>query len=143
MGLIPRLVRSALFVLAGVELLIYWVVVHRAAEATALQATWPRVLWFSATLLMLGVAVLVFGRMVGAQAVKRWATVGFAAITLASLVNIVEDGLRIEEAFLAGIFLFITVGGPILLTTWLGAAAAALQNAVLAGGGSRSDLTPT
>jgi hypothetical protein len=86
--------------LVGIHGVIYWIVAHPTAQATAAQGTWPRVLWFSALLLTLGIAVLVFGWMVGGTAVKRWATVAFAAMSLAALVNIVEDGFRVEEAFI-------------------------------------------
>ena len=157
--------RPALFALVGIHGLIFWVVAHPATQATFIQRQWPNVLWFSALLLSLGIAVLVFGRMAGGRAAVRWAAVAAAAISLASLVNIVEDGFRIEEAFLffvlctatfeialialtvviartpqaryrllalvpagtlAAILFFVAGGGPILLVTWLVAAAGAL-----------------
>ena len=158
--------RSALFALVGIHGLVYWVVVRPSTQVTYAQGQWPHVLWFSALLLSLGIAVLVLGRMVGGKAVNRWATVAAAAMSMASLANIIEDGFRIEAAFLffvlstttfdvalialtiviaraapdryrllavipagtlAAILFFVTAGGPILLITWLIAAAAALR----------------
>jgi hypothetical protein len=99
-------VKAALFVLTGIESLVYWVVVHPTSDVTTQQASWPYVLWFSATLLLVGSAVLVFGRLMGGEGPRRWAIVAFVAISLASLANIVEDGFHVDEAFL----LFITTG---------------------------------
>ena len=99
-ALIRSVSRSALFAVTGIEPLVLWIVAHPTSQVTAQQGTWPRVLWFSATLLLLGIAVLVFGWMVGGKAVKRWATIAAAAVSLASLANLIEDGFRVEEAFL-------------------------------------------
>jgi hypothetical protein len=97
---VSSLVRSAVFALTGIHSLAYWLTIRPSAEVTDAQGQWPQVLWFSAMLLILGLAVLVFGRMVGTESVLRWATFAFAAIGLASLINIVEDGFRVEYAFL-------------------------------------------
>jgi hypothetical protein len=55
---------------------------------------------------------------------------------LSSVANIFEDGFRIGEFFfaaipagtIAGILLFVAAGGPIMLVTWLAAAAAAMTS---------------
>lgn len=158
--------RSVLFALVGIHGIFFWIIVHPSTQGTYAQRQWPNVLWFSATLLTLGIAVLAFGWMVGGKPVKRWATIAFAAISWAALVNVIEDGFRVEEAFiffvlgtltfeiallaltiviartapdryrllavipagtLAAILFFVIAGGPILLITWLTAAAAALR----------------
>ena len=87
----------------------YWVVVRPSTQLTYAQGDWPNVLWFSALLLSLGLAVLLFGRMVGGETVTRWTTVAGAAVSLASLVNIVEDGFRIEAAFLLFVLCILTL----------------------------------
>jgi hypothetical protein len=91
--------RSALFALTGIHSLIYWLVVHPTPGVTPAQ-TWPNVLWFSALLLSLGGAVFAFARMLPGEAIRRWATVALVAISVASLFNVIEDGFRVEIAFL-------------------------------------------
>lgn len=157
--------RPLLFALTGVALAVFWVVTRPSFEMTASMTEWPNVLWFSATLLSLAVALPMFGRMVGGRQVVRLATIAGAGVGLSSVANILEDGLRIEAAFflfvvgtlimhvallaltivigrtaparykllavipagtVAGILLFVVAGGPIMLLTWLGAAAAAI-----------------
>ena len=139
---------------------------------------WPTVLWFSATLLLLAVALPVFGRMVGGRQVVRMASIAGLGVGLSSVANIFEDGFRIDGFFfafilgtmtlnisllmltivitrrvagrdrllaiipagtVAGILLFVTAGGPIILITWLGAATAA----VLMSGRSPIPIAPT
>jgi hypothetical protein len=104
-----------LFAVVGIHGLVFWVVVHPSTQSTYAQRQWPNVLWFSALLLSLGIAVLVFGRMVGGRAVVRWATIAAAVVSLAGLVNIVEDGLRVEGAFL--LFVLCTLTFNIALIT--------------------------
>lgn len=156
--------RSLLFALTGVLLFVYWVVARPSFETTASMTEWTHVLWFSATLLSLAVALPVFGRMVGGRWVVRLASIAGAGTGLSSAANIFEDGFQIEAFFfafilgtlildvallaltiviartfpgryrllalipagtVAGIFLFVVAGGPILLVTWLAAAAVA------------------
>ena len=158
--------RSVLFAGTGTLFFVFWVVARPSFEATASMQEWPNVLWFSATLLSLAVALPVFGRMVGGQSVVRLASIAGAGVGLSSLANIFEDGLRIDGFFfvfvlgtlilevtllaltivmartfrgrdrllaiipagtVAGILLFVVAGGPIMLITWLGAAAVAMQ----------------
>ncbi len=109
----PAVSRSVVFALAGIHSLVYWLVVRPSTEVTYAQGQWPQVLWFSAMLLFLGIAILVLGRMVGGQSVVRWATIAFVAVALASLVNIVEDGFRVEGAFL--VFMLSTLAFDISL----------------------------
>ena len=157
--------RSLLFALTGVVLFVYWVVARPSSEMTTSMKEWPSVLWFSATLLVLAVALPVFGRMVGGPQVVRLASIAGAGVGLSSVANIFEDGFRIDGFFfafilgtlildvallaltvviaqtfrglcrllaavpagtVAGILLFVAAGGPIMLVTWLGAAAAAV-----------------
>ena len=66
------------------------------------------VLWFSATLLSLAVALPVFGRMLGGPQLARLAIIAGAGAGLSSVANIFEDGFQIEAAF----FIFI-------LGTWI------------------------
>jgi hypothetical protein len=156
--------RSLLFALTGVVFFVFWVVARPSFEMTASMTEWPHVLWFSATLLSLAVALPVFGRMVGGRWVVRLAFIAGASLGLSSAANIFEDGFQIEAFFFAfilgtlildvallaltiviartfsgryrllavipaataaGIFLFVVAGGPILLVTWLAAAAVA------------------
>jgi len=158
-------IRSVLFAATGVAMLAFWALTQPSFEMSASMTEWPQVLWFSATLLLLAVALLTFGRMVGGRGVVRLASIAAAGVGLSSIANVFEDGFRIEGFFfvfilgtltldvalialtiaiartvagrsrllafvpagtLAGILLFVVVGGPVMLVTWLGAAAAAL-----------------
>lgn len=94
-----RLSRSLPFVLTGVLFFVYWVVARPSFEMTASMTDWPHVLWFSATLLSLAVALQVFGRMVGGRRVVRLASIAGAGLGLSSVANIVEDGFRIDAFF--------------------------------------------
>lgn len=158
--------RSLLFALTGILLFVFWVVARPSFEMTASMTEWPRVLWFSGTLLSLAVALPVFGRMVGGQRVVRLASIAGGGVGLSSVANIFEDGFGIEGFFfliilgalildvallaltivigrtalgryrllagipagtVVGILLFVAAGGPIMLITWLAAAAAAVK----------------
>jgi hypothetical protein len=163
--------RALLFALTGVALFVFWAVAHPSFQMTASMTEWPNVLWFSATLLMLAVALPVFGRMVGGRSIVPFASVAGAGIGLSSAANIFEDGFGIDAAFfgfvagtmilnvslialvavivrtmpgrsrlwalvplgtLTGILFFVIAGGPVLLATWVGAAAAARRQAPMA-----------
>jgi hypothetical protein len=91
---------SLVFALTGVLLFLYWVVARPSFEITASMTEWPHVLWFSATLLSLAVALPVFGRMVGGRWVVRLASVAEAGVGMSRVANIFEDGLRIDAFFL-------------------------------------------
>lgn len=159
--------RSLLFALTGVLFFVYWAVARPSFEMAASMTEWPHVLWFSATLLSLAVALPVFGRMVDGRSVIRLASIAGAGVGLSSVANIFEDGFRIDAFFFAfilgtlildvallaltiviartfpgrsrlfalipagtvvGILLFVVAGGPIMLVTWLAAAAAAVTS---------------
>jgi hypothetical protein len=157
--------RSLLFALTGVAFFVFWAIARPSFEMTASMTEWPQVLWFSATLLSLAVALPVFGRMVGGRSAVRLASIAGAGIGLSSIANIFEDGFGIDAFFFAfilgtlilevallaltiviartfrgryrllavipagtvvGILLFVVAGGPVMLVTWLGAAAVAV-----------------
>ena len=158
--------RSLLFAFTGILLFLFWVIARPSSEMTASMTEWPNVLWFSATLLSLAIALPVFGRMVGGRPVVRLASIAGAGVGLSSAANIFEDGFRIDAFFfafilgtlildvallaltiviartvpgryrllagipagtVAGILFFVVAGGPIMLITWLAAAAAAVM----------------
>lgn len=162
------MLRALLFALTGVALFVFWAGTHPSFEMTASMKEWPQVLWFSATLFVLAIALPVFGRMVGGRSTVRLASIGGAGIGLSSVANIFEDGFGIDAAFfgfvagtlilnvsmivlviviartmpgrsgllalvplgtVTGILLFVVAGGPIMLVTWLGAAAWVLVRA--------------
>jgi hypothetical protein len=93
--------RSLLFALTAVALFVFWAVARPSSEMTAAMTEWPNVLWFSATLLSLAVALPVFGRMVGGSRVTRSATIAGSGVGLSSVANIFEDGFRIDTFFFA------------------------------------------
>ena len=93
--------RSLLFALAGILLFVFWAVARPSSEMTASMTEWPNVLWFSATLLSLAVALPVFGRMVGGPQVVRLASIAGLGVGLSSVANIFEDGFRIDGFFFA------------------------------------------
>ena len=96
-----RMCRSLLFALTGVAFFVYWAVARPSFEMTASMKEWPTVLWFSATLLSLAVALPVFGRMAGGPQVTRSATIAGAGVGLSSVGNIFEDGFQIDGFFFA------------------------------------------
>lgn len=91
--------RPALFALTGVALFAYWALGKPTFEAAASQSEWPTVIWFSATLALLAVALTVFGRMVGGPRVVRLALIAGVAMGLSSVANIFEDGLHLDWVF--------------------------------------------
>ena len=93
--------RSLLFAITGVALFAYWSIARPSFEITASMKEWPTVLWFSATLLLLAVALPVFGRMVGGPQVVRLASIAGLGVGLSSVANIFEDGFRIDGFFFA------------------------------------------
>jgi hypothetical protein len=109
--------RSLLFVLTGVLFFVYWVVARPSFEMTASMTEWPHVLWFSATLLSLAVALPVFGRMVGGRSVVRLASLAGAGVGLSSIANVFEDGFRIEAFFFAFILGTLILDVALLVLT--------------------------
>jgi hypothetical protein len=157
--------RAVLFALTGIAFFVFWAVARPSFEMTASMTEWPQVLWFSATLFVLALALREFGLVVGGARVGRWASIAGAGAGLSSVANIFEDGFGIGAAFFGfiagtltlnvslivlaiaiartlpgryallalvpigtviGIVLFVVVGGPVMLVTWLGAAGAAV-----------------
>jgi hypothetical protein len=96
--------RALLFALTGVAFFVFWAVTHPSFEMTAAMTEWPNVLWFSATLFVLAIALPVFGRMVGGRLIVRLSSIAGVGIGLSSVANIFEDGFGIDAAF----FGFIT-----------------------------------
>ena len=93
--------RSLLFALTGVAFFMFWAIARPSFEMTASMTEWPQVLWFSATLLSLALALPVFGRMVGGRSVVRLASIAGAGVGLSSIANIFEDGFGIDAFFFA------------------------------------------
>ena len=143
------MLRALLFAGTGVAWFAFWFLMGSDTSVQSIQ-TWPNVLSFSAVLLVLGVALWTFGRMIGGRWVTRLATIAAATAGLMSVTNIVEDGFRVEPAFylfvlglltlditLAGLALAIarTVAGRRKLLAAVPAAAlAAILLAPIAGG---------
>ena len=100
--------RSLLFALTGILWLVSWVV-PPSFEMAPSMAKWLVVLLFSASLVSLAGALLVFGRMVGRPQVVRLATLAGALAGLCSGANIFEDGFQIEW------FFFVFVLGLLIL----------------------------
>ena len=90
-----------LFGLTGIAVFAFWALARPSFEMTTSMQEWPAVLWFSATLLVLAVAILVFGRMVGGRSLVRLANLAAGGVALSSAANILEDGFRIGAAFFA------------------------------------------
>ena len=159
--------RSILFAATGVAFFVFWALTHPSFEMTSSMTEWPQVLWFSATLSVLAIALPVFGRMVGGRSIVRLSTIAGLGIGLSAVANIFEDGFGVDAAFfgfiagtmilnvslailvvviarsksgrsrlwtliplgtLTAIVLFVVAGGPVMLVTWLAAAAADLRH---------------
>jgi hypothetical protein len=105
--------RALLFALTGVAFFAFWAGAHPSFEMTASMKEWPQVLWFSATLFVLGIALLVFGRMVGGRSIVRLSSIAGVGIGLSGVANIFEDGFGIDAAF------FGFVAGTLILNVSL------------------------
>ena len=97
-GTTTRVARSAVFAAVGVVFFSHWLVTDPGSDSWESQTKWPYVLWFSAIILALGFALLLFGRMVGGRWVLRLTLFGGAAAVLGSVANILEDGLSMGWA---------------------------------------------
>lgn len=97
---------------AGVALFAYWIIVGPTGEASPTQNQWPYVLWFSATILAFGVAVLAFTTLAGGRWVVRLGRVAAAGALWNSAVNVIEDGFDQDWAFL----LFVAGSAVMLLS---------------------------
>jgi hypothetical protein len=90
--------RSLLFALTGMLWFGSWVA-PPSFELSPSMTKWLVVLWFSASLLSLAAALLVFGRMVSSRQGARLARVASASAGLCGVANIFEDGVQIEGFF--------------------------------------------
>lgn len=118
------MVRALLFAGTGVAWFTLWFVTEPVTETIASMQEWPRVLSFSAVLLALAIALVVFGRMVGGRWVVRLASIAGATAGVMSVVNIVEDGFRVEPAF------YVFVVGLLILDGALAALTLAIAGTV-------------
>jgi hypothetical protein len=91
--------RVGMNLLTGTGFFVYWVVVRPTAEASPTQTQWPYVLWFSGTILTLAFALPAFGRMAGGKWIVRLALVAGLIAAWNSAVNVIEDGLGQDWAF--------------------------------------------
>lgn len=91
--------RALLFAVTGVAFFAFWAIERPTYEMTASMTSWPTVLWFSSTLVLLAVAVFAFGWMVGGRWVVRLASIAAVGLAVSSVSNVLEDGFRIEAAF--------------------------------------------
>ncbi len=92
-----RRLTAALFVAVGVVFAAYWVVA--APSHDSIRTEWGYVLWFSAALLLLALALPALGRLVGGRWVRRLSLLAAGGAALGSFTNVVEDGLGQSWAF--------------------------------------------
>ena len=97
--ILPRVFRAALFTLVGVFFLVIWLWLDPSYQESASQSEWSHVLGFSAAILVLAFVLPLFAQLVGGRRVFRVSLVPAAGAALASLSNIVEDGLQMGWAF--------------------------------------------
>jgi len=97
--MLPRVTRAALFALAGLTGFAYWALAHPSFEQTEAMSEWPTVLLFSAMLLSLAAALPAFGSLVGGRWALRLAGIAGAAVGLAGIANIFEDGLGLDWVY--------------------------------------------
>jgi hypothetical protein len=93
--------RALLFVVTGSAFMAAWILVGPGTPTTEVMQQWPVVLGFSAALATLAVAVPVFGRMVGGTSVRRLSRLAGVLVAGLAAINILEDGFRIDEMFIA------------------------------------------
>lgn len=134
----------------GVLFFVHWLVAHPSYGESASQSEWNYVLAFSAAILALAFALPMFASLVGGRSVVRVSLLPAAGAALASLSNILEDGLQLGWAFyvfilgaamidlgllaLALVIVFEGRGGHRLLALIPAATVAAITFYVLAGG---------
>jgi drug/metabolite transporter (DMT)-like permease len=87
--------------MVGVLFLVEYQVADPSTDVTESQSEWGIVLLFSASLLSLAVALLVFAGLIGGPGSARAASAAAGGAVLASIGNVVEDGLSVESAFFA------------------------------------------
>ncbi len=118
----PRL-RAALFALVGVTFATLWVSFRSTYDEQS-SFDLNLVVGFSAALALLAAALPAFAHMVGASIVVHVSLIPAAGAAIGSVANLVEDGLRVEEAFWG------FVAGAALMTLGLIALAAVIARAV-------------
>jgi len=115
-----RVAAAVYFACVGVTFCAWWIVTPPSHEGSASMQEWPNVLVFSGVLLLLGVAVPLWARVVGDVRVVRAALVVAGGFLLASLANIVEDGFGVDAAFFAFVLgLIVTNVGLVVVTLML------------------------
>ena len=156
-------VKATVFAFVGVAYLAHWALTNPSPDPTPSQSEWSSVLAFSGVILLLTFAVPLVARVSGGRLAFRASLIVAAGAGVASVANIVEDGLHVSWFFfvfilgtgimqlgllaltialarrdgfrflaavpagvIAGIDFYADAGGPIMLATWLGAAALAL-----------------
>jgi hypothetical protein len=110
-------IRVASFALAGIAFFAYWSIFDPTNDAKASQFEWRFVIGFTSALLILALAVWLYGEMVGGRWVRRVSMVGTVGLIIGGLSNIFEDGLGIDWVF------FVFVLGTALALIALVAAA--------------------
>jgi hypothetical protein len=113
--------RSALFALVGVVFFAHWELADPSFEATASQSEWKFVVFFSAAILGLAISLPVFARLAGGRIALTVSFIAAGGAALASVWNVVEDGLDRQWAF------FVTASGTGLLLVGLAGLAAAIS----------------
>jgi hypothetical protein len=98
----------------------HWEFADPSFEETASQSEWKFVVFFSAAILGLALSIPVFARLAGGRIARRLSFIAAGGAALASVSNVVEDGLGREWAF------FVTAFGAGLLLIGLTGLAAAL-----------------
>ena len=115
-----RVAAAVYFACVGVTFCAWWVLAPPSHEGSDSMQEWRHVLAFSGVLLLLGVAVPLWARVVGDVRVVRAALVVAGGFLLASLANIVEDGFGVDAAFFAFVLgLIVTNVGLVVVTLML------------------------
>jgi hypothetical protein len=161
-----RGVRATFLALAGIALFAYWVIFDPTNDAKSSQSEWRFVIGFSAALLILAVAILLYGDMVGGRWVRRLSIGAATGLVISGVANVFEDGFSIDWVFFVfvlgtattlisligttvaitatnqgrqrllalvpgctviAVIGFVAIGGPLMLITWLTAAALSLK----------------
>jgi hypothetical protein len=95
------MIRALFFASVGVLAVLYWQAADPGSEGWGKEDDWPYVVWFSAMLLSLAVAVPAAARLAGGSAIFRTSLIPAGAMLLSGVANIIEDGLNVDAASLA------------------------------------------
>jgi hypothetical protein len=110
-----RGVLGVLFAGVGLALATFWLVADPGRDIV--RTEWAYVLAFSGVLLVLAVGLVAMGRAVGGRWALRFSLLSAAACSVASVVNVVEDGLGQEWAFFAFVVCLIVIDLGLLAMT--------------------------